>query len=203
MMIKKLLDVRNKLKSKKPTFRRHDSHKKSRLSSSWRRPRGRQSKQRLQLKGYARRRATGYGSPSAVKGLSRNGLVQVLVTTKKDLLNLNPKTDGVILSKTLGNKKRSELIKEIIKLNLTVLNLDVEKFNKNLEAELKEKVSRKNSLTKKREAKAKISAKKKDSKAKKSADDKAKSKPVLSDEEKKVAEKKEHDKILTKKGDQQ
>jgi len=208
-MIKKLLEIRKNLKSRKPNFRRHDSHKKIRVSASWRNPRGRQSKQRLQLKGYARGIATGYGAPKGVYGLSKEGLTQNIVSSVKDLESLNPKVDGLIISRTLGNKKRILIIDEASKKQFTVLNLDVEKFTKSLTAELKEKDSRKKALNKKREDKEKAAKKKasKDVKKSEKADSSKVDKPVaekpVSSEEKKLAEKKEHDKILTQKGDSQ
>ncbi|MFW5977507.1 MAG: eL32 family ribosomal protein, partial [Candidatus Nanoarchaeia archaeon] len=123
--MKKLLEVRRKLKAKKPSFIRHDAHKKKRISStSWRRPKGRQNKMRLAMKGYARSRSTGFSSPQKVSGLSSEGLVQRLVVTKKDFENLDAKTDGIIFSKTVGAKKKLELIEYAQKNNFTILNLD-------------------------------------------------------------------------------
>lgn len=196
-MIEKLLEIRKHLKSRKPNFRRHDSHKKIRVSASWRRPKGRQSKQRLQLKSYARGIATGYGSPKGVYGLSREGLTQNNVALIRDLDSLNPKSDGIIISRTLGNKRRAELIKVATEKKFVVLNLDVEKFAKTLEENLKDKSSKKKALSKKRSEKEKAS-KKADKKKEAKKDD-----STLSDDEKKAQEKKEHDKILTQKGDTQ
>lgn len=200
-MLKKLLEIRKNLKSRKPNFRRHDSHKKIRVSASWRNPRGRQSKQRLHLKGYARGIATGYGAPKAVYGLSKEGLTQNVVATKKELLTLDPKKDGIIVSRTLGNRKKLELLKIISEKKFIVLNFDVDKFNKALDARSKENVSRKKELTKKREEKEKA-AKKADKKAEKKETEKQDAEKMTADEVK-AAEKKEHDKILTQKGGSQ
>lgn len=198
-MIAKLLEIKNKLKSRKPNFRRHDSHKKVRVSASWRSPKGHQSKQRLNRRGYARGVATGYGSPKEVYGLTRDGLTQNVISSVKELESLNPKTDGIIVSRTLGNRKRVDVVKAATEKKFAILNINVEKFNKSIEAELKEKESRQKVIAKKRDEKEKA-AKKSDKKADKKSEE---TEAPLSDEEKKLAEKKEHDKILTQKGDQQ
>ena len=84
--MKELLELRNKIKAKKPRFIRHDAHKKKRVSLNWRRPRGRQSKMRLHKKGYARGRSTGFGSPNQIRNLSRQGLTQNII--RKECLNI-------------------------------------------------------------------------------------------------------------------
>lgn len=200
--MERLLEIKRKLKSRKPNFRRHDSHKKIRVSASWRNPRGRQSKQRLQLKSYARGIATGYGAPKGVYGLTRDGLTQNVIASVKDLSSLDPKKDGIIISRTLGNRKRVGVIKATTEGKFTVLNIDVEKFNKSITAELKEKDSRKKAIAKKREDKEKV-ASKAAKKAEKQKAEKSSADAELSVEEKKVEEKKEHDKVLTQKGEQQ
>jgi len=52
---RRLFKVRKVLKGKKPTFRRQCHHKFKRLKTSWRRPRGLQSKQRRGYLGTFRR----------------------------------------------------------------------------------------------------------------------------------------------------
>ena len=43
---KKLLELRKKIKGKKPNFIRQDAHKHKRLARKWRKPKGIQSKMR-------------------------------------------------------------------------------------------------------------------------------------------------------------
>ncbi|MBN1175212.1 hypothetical protein JXA48_01070 [Candidatus Woesearchaeota archaeon] len=200
-MIERLLEIKRKLKSRKPNFRRHDSHKKVRVSASWRSPKGHQSKQRLNRRGYARGIATGYGAPKEVYGLTRDGLTQNVISSVKELDAFDPKKDGIIISRTLGNRKRVDVVKAATEKKFVILNLDVEKFNKSMEAQLKEKESRQKVIAKKRDEKEKA-AKKSDKKSDKQSVEKQNT-ADLTDEEKKLAEKKEHDKILTQKGDQQ
>ena len=97
-MSEKLLKARRKLKAKKPDFIRQDSHKKARLSSSWRRAKGLQSKVRYGMKGYRRAVSVGYGSPAAVKGLSREGLLPVIVNNISELVKIKEGQAAIIAS---------------------------------------------------------------------------------------------------------
>jgi len=191
-MNKKLLAIRNSLKASKPTFRRHDSHKKKRVSASWRRPRGRQSKMRLHTKGYSRARSTGFGSPVAVKGLSRTGFTQNVVSNVLDFKSLNKANNGVIISRTVGMRRRKELIDFALKNGFIILNIIPEKFNKSFESIQAAKLEHKKMLASRKDSKAK---QKKVAKKEKLAT------PELSDEEKKLKAKQEKDKLLIK-GDQ-
>jgi len=197
--MKLLLELRNKLKAKKPSFARHDSHKKKRIGSAWRRPKGHQNKMRLHLKGYARVVATGFGSPRAVFGFSRTGLKQVLVSNISQLSSLDPKSDGLIISRTLGDRKRSLIVKEAKAKGFTILNFNPDVFEKKLESASKERLARKKTLDSRRKEKAKLKESK-DSKKSKDSETKKDSSETANPEDKKLAEKKEHDKLLTKKG---
>lgn len=196
--MKLLLEIRNRLKAIKPTFIRHDAHKKKRVGTSWRRPKGHQNKMRLHRKGYARDCSTGFGSPKAVYGLSREGLKQCTVFNTKDLASLNPKTDGIIVARTLGDRKRSAIVKEATEKGFTLLNIKADNFNKKLEEKASLKAQHKKALDQKKKEKsaAKKEVKKKKEETKEKVED-------VSDDNKKVQEKKEHDKILTKKGGEQ
>ncbi|MDY6930288.1 MAG: 50S ribosomal protein L32e [Halobacteriota archaeon] len=120
---KKLLKVRERQKSKKPTFKRTDSHKKKKLDDKWRRPRGLQSKFRRHVSAKGALVKSGYGSPKAVKGLHPCGLSEVLVTNPKEVTTgLDPKTQAVRVSGTVGAKKKNEIVKRANELGLKVLN---------------------------------------------------------------------------------
>ena len=192
----KLLEIRNKLKSKKPVFTRHDSHKKSRVKNSgWRRPKGLQNKMRLHKKGYKRGVATGFGSPKEVYGLSREGLTQNVVLHVSDLKNLDPKKDGVIISKKAGARRKKEILEAADKF--TILNLDKKGFLESLENKLKAKQDKRKKLLDKREKKK--SKKTADKKEELDSPEGSEGKEEGSIEEKKKVEKKEKDKLLTKK----
>ncbi len=196
----KLLELRNKLKLKKPTFIRHDAHKKARVGSKWRRPKGRQNKMRLHMKGYSRGRSSGFGSPVAVRGLSRNGFVENIVASMKDFEGLDPKKDGIVFSRTLGLKKKTVLAEEAVKKGFTLLNANDKKIQEKADAIIKAKKANRSVIEKRKESKAKL-AKKTSEKASKEKE--ANNKEDVSEEQKKEQEKKEHDKLLVQKGDSQ
>ena len=199
--MKQLLAIRKTLKGKKPTFTRHDAHKKKRVGTGWRRPKGRQNKMRLHRKGYAKIRSTGYSSPVAVRGLSKQGLTQNVVANLKDFQSLDAKKDGVIISGTVGGKKKLVLIDFAEKNNFTILNLDAKVVKKSIDEKLEAKKAKRKEVAKRKESKKKAKEKA-DKDAKAAAEKEKKEAEAKSEEEKqaeKIEEKKEHDKVLTKK----
>jgi len=194
MKKEELLEMRKKKKSKKPAFIRQDAHKKIRLgrSKTWRRPKGRHSKMRLCKAGHAKMPTTGWGTPKEIRHLHKSGLKMVMVCNLKDLTGLKKEEDGVVLSSSMGKKKKFEVIKKAEEMGLKILNIRdtkayAEKFKKKVE-------EKKQKRAKKAEAKSKKKAKEKPKK-----EEKPKATAEASEEDKKKEEKKEKDKILTKK----
>ncbi len=169
MMEKKLLH-RRKLKAKKPKFLAQDVHKKKRLKEKWKRPKGLQSKMRLQKKGHRKVVSVGWKSPKEVRGLSREGLEQIRVENIKALENINPKTQGIIISSKLSIKKKYEIILEAEKKGIVVLNRNVKALKERLELKIKAKTEKKNKKT------AKETAVKKESKKTETKESKEKAK---------------------------
>lgn len=116
----KMLKVRLRQKSKKPEFNRHDSHKKKRLGTSWRKPRGIHSKLGAQVSAKGKLVRPGFGSPRAVKGFHPSGFREILVRNIADL----QKAEGyaVRMASTLGRKKRTEIEAKAALMNLKILN---------------------------------------------------------------------------------
>ena len=165
MMEKKLLH-RRKLKAKKPKFLAQDVHKKKRLKEKWKRPKGLQSKMRLQKKGHRKLVSVGWKSPKEVRGLSREGLEQIRVENIKALENINPKTQGIIISSKLSIKKKYEIILEAEKKGIVVLNRNVKALKERLELKIKAKTEKKNKKTKTTETAEKKESKKTEEEAK-------------------------------------
>lgn len=187
-----LLKLRKKSKAKKPNFIRQDAHKKGEIKRKWRNPRGLQSKMRLHKKGYRKSPSQGYRSPSAVRGLHLSGLVPIVVSSKRDLENIDAKNQGIMVAKTVGMKKKIELVNYAKEKGIMILNIkDSAKFLADVEKKIKEKKEKKEARKKEKEKKEK----KKEIKPKKEE----KLDEKLTDEEKKEQEKKEQDKLLTKK----
>ena len=181
-MIQKVIELRKKLKSKKPIFKTHDSHKKKRVGDGWRRPKGRQNKMRLHRKGYARGCSTGFGSPAMAKGLSSEGLTQNLIYSASDLESLNPSKDGIIISGPMGMKKKSELLELATTKGFKILNLKIDKFKETYEKMLQNKKDQRSKLLKKKNQKQKIIEKPK--KEAKTAEKETEKTPVVEKSEK-------------------
>src|SRR3989339_1790860 len=121
----KLLEVRKKIKGKKPEFIQQDYHKKRRMSRKWKRPTGLHSKMRHQFKGYLRRVKQGWRSPVEIRGYHGKGMKAVIVHSVKDLEGFD-KSAGIIIAKTVGLKKRLEIINKATELKLVILNIKPE-----------------------------------------------------------------------------
>ncbi|MFH0874343.1 MAG: eL32 family ribosomal protein [archaeon] len=185
-----LLNIRKKLKSKKPAFIRQSTHKVRRLQNKirWRRPHGYQSKVQRGI-GHKKMVSPGYGSPSLVRALDRKGFAKILIFNVKDLEKVNKKEEGIVVSATVALKNKIAILQKAVDLKIKVLNIkEPEKFI--------EKVKLR--FDKKKEEKVKVKEVKKQKEAKKE-EKKESIEDKLSDEEKKKLEKKEIDRLLTKK----
>jgi len=169
-------------------FKKHGNHKLSRLSNSWRKPRGLHNKLRLGFKDYGRNVSIGHGTATNVEQI-------VVVKCEGDIKNLKGKQNiKILFSSKLGQLKKLKLLKLAQESGLAIANVD-DKYAENVEKKQKEKKQLKEEKEQKKEKKQKeLDKKAKDKKAEKKEEE-----AELSDDEKKEAEKKERDKILTKK----
>lgn len=120
MMAERLMNVRSRQKAKKPEFNRHDCHKKKRLGTSWRKPRGLHNKLRQQVSAKGKLVRPGFGSPKAVKGFHPSGFKEILVNNVKELENA--KGCAVRIASAVGMRKRLEIQAKAAEMNLKVLN---------------------------------------------------------------------------------
>lgn len=109
-------------KKKKPRFRVREYFRYSKLGTKWRKPKGRQSKQRKGKAGKPKKVSVGYMSPKTIKGLHPSGYEDVLVHNLTELQLVNPEKQAARFASTLGKKKRLELLEEAQKLKIKVLN---------------------------------------------------------------------------------
>ncbi len=195
MVDKKMLELRNERKAKKPDFVRQEAWRRPKLTIKWRQPKGCQSKLRKKYRGKRKQPSLGYCSPSAVKGLNREGLKERLVYTLKDLDAFDVKTEIIIIGK-IGDRKRVDILKKCLENKFRVGNVkDVQKYITNVEEKLaKKKKDTKAREDKKEKAKEKaLKAKEKDEK-KENLDEKLEDKK----EETKKGEKSDKIKVLEK-----
>ena len=123
MELENLLRVREIIKSKKPEFLRQDFNKKARLRRRWKRPKGVHSKIRHNVKGKPKPVEQGYRSPEKVRGLHKSGLIMKVISTPKELEKLEKGKHGIIISLTVGNKKRIDIIKKSLQTGFDILNI--------------------------------------------------------------------------------
>lgn len=125
MVDKKLLEVRSQIKSRKPTFRRQQINQfaKFKNDDAWRRPRGQQSKMRLKHRGHRAMPTVGFKSPKAVRGLDKNGLLEVIVKNVADLKAIDSKTQIAVIGRTVGGRKKIDILNEGKKMNASFSNV--------------------------------------------------------------------------------
>src|SRR3989344_1681946 len=117
------MEQSTKPRKKKPRFIRQQARIFKKIANTgWRAPKGMHSKLRRKRKGKGLLPSIGYAAPKKFRGLSREGLIQVTISKITQLENLTKK-HGIILSRSLGIKKRLELLKKIKEMGLRVINI--------------------------------------------------------------------------------
>jgi len=110
-------------KRRVPEFKRQEWWRHRALGrSGWRKPRGHDSKMRLQKKGKPPIVKVGYRQPKAIRGLHPSGFKEVLVRNLKDLEKVDPSREAVRLSATLGKRKREQILAVVKERGIKVLN---------------------------------------------------------------------------------
>jgi large subunit ribosomal protein L32e len=117
-IIKKII---HRNKTKKQFFRQEWFRYKS-LAKKWRRPRGRHSKMRKNLKYRPPKVRIGYRNPADIRGLHPSGYQDVLITTPQELEKMDPKTQAARIAHSVGAKKREEIEDKANNLGIRILN---------------------------------------------------------------------------------
>jgi len=119
-------EIKKKLEMKKarklPEFKRQEWFRYRRLGERWRRPRGLHSKMRRHMKYRPPVVRVGYRTPVEVRGLHPSGFSEVLVYNPSQLEGVNPEREAVRIARTVGTRKRIEIIERADTLNIRVLN---------------------------------------------------------------------------------
>ncbi|ACV12476.1 Ribosomal protein L32e [Halorhabdus utahensis DSM 12940] len=106
----------------KPQFNRQDHHKKKRVSTSWRRPRGGLSKQRRGIKGKGDTVEAGFRTPNAIRGLHPSGFEEVRVHNLDDLEGVDGDSQAVRIASKVGARKRERIEERAESEGIRVLN---------------------------------------------------------------------------------
>lgn len=188
--IKKLLAIKKMKKVQKPAFLRRNfkKNKRTRVTGEWRAPRGLHNKLRRRRRGIGQWVMPGYRMPVAVRGMTREGLLPVVVENLEQMKALDAAKQIAIIKASAGKKSRVEMVKEAVKKKAHIQNIkDPAVYLKQIEEEMAER-KKASKVQKKVETKpAEKKAEKKEEKAEKTET-----------KEQKEQEKKEQEKVLTK-----
>src|SRR6056297_3336918 len=106
----------------KPQFNRQDYHKKKRTPTSWRRPRGKLSKQRRGVKGKGPTVEAGFRTPTEVRGKHPSGFEEVRVHNVDDLDGVDGDREAVRIASKVGARKRERIEEQAEQQGIRVLN---------------------------------------------------------------------------------
>ncbi|GAA0515776.1 large subunit ribosomal protein L32e [Halorubrum aquaticum] len=106
----------------KPQFNRQDYHKKKRIPTSWRKPRGGLSKQRRRMKAKGPVVEAGFRSPTASRDLHPSGFEEVRVHNTDDLEGVDGDVQAVRIASKVGGRKRELIEDEAEERGIRVLN---------------------------------------------------------------------------------
>lgn len=102
---------------------REDKHKKSKLkNTSWRRPRGKHSRARLEKKGAVQVPKVGRRTAIEDRGKHPSGFEETLVHRPKDLEEIDPETEAARISSNVGGRKKAEILEKADSQDIKVLN---------------------------------------------------------------------------------
>lgn len=105
------------------TYQREDKHKKSKLkNTSWRRPRGKHSRARLEKKGAVNLPKVGRRTAKEDRGKHPSGYEETLVHRPADLDELDPETEAARIGGTVGGRKKAQIIEKAEEQDIKVLN---------------------------------------------------------------------------------
>ena len=107
---------------KKPKFLRHMHEAYRRIGTSWRRPRGIQSKVKLKEKGKIRMPNVGYGAPNELKYLHPSGFKETLIHNVNELQRIDKSKEAVKVAHDVGKRKRNDIVKKAEEMKIKVLN---------------------------------------------------------------------------------
>jgi large subunit ribosomal protein L32e len=119
---KRLMRIAQAKKRRKPQFRHDQAHRWIRVSDSWRKVRGIDSKTREKKRGYIKMASAGYRTPKAVRGIHPSAYIEVRVERPLDLEGLDPQVHAIRIGATVGLRKRQEILKKADAMTIRVLN---------------------------------------------------------------------------------
>jgi len=92
------------------------------VKENWRKPLGIDSKMRKKVKGWPPSPEAGYRGSKKTRGLHPSRYVEVRVQTTEDINAIDPETQAVRIARTVGGKKRVEILTLADERGIHVLN---------------------------------------------------------------------------------
>lgn len=120
--LKALVAKRQELAANRPKFVRQESWRYVRIHPEWRKPKGVDNKVRRQDKGWPALVRVGYRGPVHARGLHPSGHFEVLVHRVAELDALVPGRDVARIGRTVGAKKREQILSRATELGIRVVN---------------------------------------------------------------------------------
>ena len=120
---KAALEMRASQSKKQPSFRRQEWFRYRRLSKTgYRKPKGKDSKMRMNRKYRSPMARVGYGKLASARGLHPSRFEEELVHNIDELDGIAPERQAVRIGSSVGNRKRSRIHDRADDLGLRVLN---------------------------------------------------------------------------------
>jgi len=112
------------VKKRNIPFPRYQSDEYVKVKSSWRRPRGIDSRHRCKAKGLTKTVKVGYGSDKATRHLMPSGFYKFVVSNVKQLevLMMQNRKYAAEVAHNVSSRKRKEIVERAAELNIKVLN---------------------------------------------------------------------------------
>jgi len=88
----------------------------------WVKPKGKDNKMRLKLKGYPPVVEVGYRTPEAIRGLHPSGLKPAVVHNAEELDRLDPRVHIVYIASTVGARKRRDILEKAASKGFRIAN---------------------------------------------------------------------------------
>jgi large subunit ribosomal protein L32e len=129
----RLLDRRRAVST--PQFNRQDYHKRTRVPTSWRAPRGTLSKQRRGIKGKGDVVEAGFRSPKAIRDRHPSGFEEVRVHNTDDLDGVDGDREAVRIASKVGARKRERIEEVAEEEGIRVLNPTYEEVEIEVESD--------------------------------------------------------------------
>src|SRR3989338_6689321 len=123
--IKKLLAIKKMKKVQKPAFLRRNfkKNKRGKVRGEWSTQKGLQNKLQRRRRGIGQWVMPGYRMPVAVRGMTREGLLPIVVENIEQMKALDAAKQIAIIKASAGKKSRVEMVKEAVKKKAQIQNI--------------------------------------------------------------------------------